>query len=123
MIDVSYQKIIDIIVPTIPENWEKVVCRIMYFGDSCEIKYYVKDNSGYRDSFALNLDNQVIIDTILMVEKEVRKVRENLSGDELWSLATIVFRSDGYFWADFNYEVDILENTDAMRAWKMKYLT
>lgn len=120
MIDVSYENLFQIIQPSLPEDWEKLIVRAFFVEVSCHIKYYIKQNNGQVcDCFSLNYSQRQILQIIANIHQEVASVRARLTGKNRWNALTVMISRDGSFHADFDYS-ETTWNTD--KEWLERYL-
>ena len=118
-----YQKILDLTIGYVPEDFEKIVFYIAYTDGGYEIKYYVKDNKQYIDCYNIeSVNDDELVDLFDDIDKVISKERKKLDKDNVWSIMTLVISADGKFNAYFSYD-DIVDNeVENFKKWKSKYL-
>ena len=123
MIDISYQNIFDIVRPSLPENWTRIVFFFAFMLDTCEIMYFVQLNSmEYVDCFHLNQDREELVSKLSRLYKEVQYGMKEITAEKIYSVITVVIDADGNMHADFDY-TDITENFDSYyNSWMNQYI-
>ncbi len=123
MIDISYQNIFDIVRPSLPENWTRIVFFFAFMPDTCEIMYFVQLNSmEYVDCFHLDQDREELVSKLSRLYKEVQYGMKEITAEKIYSVITVVIDADGNMHADFDY-TDITENFDSYyKSWMNQYI-
>ena len=119
-----FQNIFDIIQPTLPNSWKKMVLFVGYTAGSYTMKYYTADEKGeYRDCFSQKEINKVqLIKLFMRIDRVVGPERKKLDEQNKWSVLTMTVTNDGNMKTEFDY-ADISENVIAYeRNWKEKYI-
>lgn len=119
-----FQNIFDIIQPTLPNSWKKMVLFVGYTAGSYTMKYYTADEKGeYTDCFSQKEINKVqLIKLFMRIDRVVGPERKKLDEQNKWSVLTMTVTNDGNMKTEFDY-ADISENVIAYeRSWKEKYI-
>ena len=119
-----FQNIFDIIQPTLPNSWKKMVLFVGYTAGSYNMKYYTADEKGeYTDCFSQKEINKVqLIKLFMRIDRVVGPERKKLDEQNKWSVLTMTVTNDGNMKTEFDY-ADISENVIAYeRSWKEKYI-
>lgn len=119
-----FQNIFDIIQPTLPNSWKKMVLFVGYTAGSYTMKYYTADEKGeYIDCFSQKEINKVqLIKLFMRIDRVVGPERKKLDEQNKWSVLTMTVTNDGNMKTEFDY-ADISENVIAYeRNWKEKYI-
>lgn len=125
MTESIFQIIYNIIEPTLPNNWERVVLFSAFTPGSSETKYFVKkyNEEGYLDCFALMEDGQDIFPVLFEIYTAISKEREtNINDNQKWTVMIITIEADGNFESVFDYSDDYKNNEAYKDQWAKKYL-
>ena len=123
MVDVDFSKIIVLLMPFVPNNWEKIIFMVYYFDGGYEMKFYVKNSNGvYSDYHDLIKSKATLFQLFQEINKIIRKTRNELSNNHLWHTMTIVYQSNNQFCADFDYQDAGDDLVSYIGRWKEKYL-
>ena len=119
MIDISYQNLFDIVRPSLPEYWDKVVLYFALMPDTYETMYFVRlNNMEYLDCFHLEQDREELLLRLSALYKEVKDIN-----NKECSVITVVIYADGEVHADFDY-TRITDNYDSyFESWMKKYIS
>lgn len=117
-----YQKIYELIEPTLPEGWNRVLLYMEYSDDSFMMKYFVNFlDKGFVDCYDLpDVADDQLTDLFMEIDDILSPARDELK--EKWTIATLDISSEGHFNCDFEYidhEFDVIEN---FNKWKEKNL-
>lgn len=119
-----YQEIFDLVLPFLPESWQKVVLYAEYGEDSRCIEFYVEDT---REHFTKCFDlpgatGNELLDTFDEIDEVFNAQRQELPADDVWTSATLTVTSTGRLDVDFDY-ADLSESSlDHKKEWKAEYL-
>lgn len=118
-----FQTILDSMLSLNIPAWNKLVFYAQYDKDSYEMKFYIEHGGGFKDCFSLGIPTNVIIDTFIMLDKEVCKARDQFlkENHELWNVMTIIFDSNMRFRTEFDYS-EVEDSISYKSEWKKKYL-
>lgn len=123
MADVPYQRMFDIIAPSLPLEWAKVVLYAAFQEDVCEVKYYVQDDRGqYSDCFQLHHDQDEILLILVQLTRMISEARAQLEVDDRWTTMTFCVESDGGFRADYEHSGPSDDRSAVHADWKRRYL-
>lgn len=119
-----FQKIFDILIDFLPENWSKLVYMAEYYEGSFSMKYYVKtSNSDYISCYDMeNFDNNNFIITSIELNKIISVNRLQLSEDKRWSAIAMTVESNGKMYTDFDYTNIIEDQIEYVENWEKKHL-
>ncbi len=124
MIDVSYENLFQIIQPSLPDGWVKLIVRVFFVEESCQVKYYIKQKNGKTcDCFNLDYSQHQVLQIIANVHQEISSVRDQLTGKNRWNALTVIIDNKGSFHADFDYSEIVWKTENATEQWKKKYLS
>ena len=120
--ELPFQKIYELLEPTLPENWQKIVMYMEYDDDSYTMKYFVKYAAGnIVDCYDLkNTSLEQLRDVFSAIDDLVYEKREELK--EKWQVATIIINSTGKFRCDFTYLDEDQNIEEYYQTWKKQYL-
>ena len=122
MPDVSYQNVLNIILPSLPENWIKIVMFVSFTEDVCDLKYYLRDNRNqYADCFQFCTDQDNLLNILAQLHREITGIRDQLSANDRWTSMTLCIEADGSFNADYDYSEASVEAA-YYDEWKRRYL-
>lgn len=122
MPDVSYQNVLNIILPSLPEKWTRLVLNASFEDDVCDLKYYVKDSRNqYADCFQIISDQDYLLNILAQLHQEISGVRDQLSETDRWTSMTLCVEADGSFNADYDYSEASVEAV-CNDEWKRRYL-
>jgi len=124
MTDSFFQKVYDIIQPTLPEEWEKIVLYAAFMQESCEIKYFVKEfaKTKFRDCFEI-VDNHIFLFGILSdLQNIISAERSTIEKEDQWKFATITIDSEGNFETFYDYSENFWTDLNYGNIWSRKYL-
>ena len=123
MPEVSYQKILNYVLPTLPDNWTKLRVYAAFMEDTCDLKYFVRNNTNqYFDCFQFVSDYDKLLSILASIYKETAIIRDQLSEEERWSIMTLCVNADGSFQANYDYS-DNSESSEAQfDKWKKRHL-
>lgn len=123
MIKIDYEKLFGELMNVVPAEWDRIVLYVEYTAASYSFKYFVKVGNKYIDCFDLKgVSEELLIEKFMKFDEIIRPSRAELSGENKWSVMTIIFQNDGNFNAEFDY-TDISENSvEYFQKWKAKYL-
>lgn len=119
-----FQKIIDKLIPLLPNEWEKLILFVGYTSGSYTMKYYTSDGKGiYTDCFSQSGVNRMqLIKAFMSIDEILQAERSKLDDKNKWTVLTMMVGSDGSMKTEVDY-VDISENAIAYeQSWKRKYI-
>jgi hypothetical protein len=119
-----FQKIIDKLIPLLPNEWEKLIFFVGYTSGSYTMKYYTSDGKGiYTDCFSQSGVNRMqLIKAFMSIDEILQAERSKLDDKNKWTVLTMMVGSDGSMKTEVDY-VDISENAIAYeQSWKRKYI-
>lgn len=117
-----FQQIFDLILPTLPDGWKKMILYVGYTSGSYTMKFYTRDVNGvYTDCFSQKDSNKVrLIKLFMSIDNIIGKERNNEK--DRWSVMTMIVDNGGNMKTEFDY-ADISENSiQYERKWKEKYI-
>lgn len=126
MSELPFQKIYELLEPTLPENWQKIVMYMEYDDDSYTMKYFVKYTAGnIVDCYDLkNTTLEQLRNVFSAIDDLVSEKREELK--EKWQIATIIINNTinntGKFRCDFTYLDEDQNIEEYYQKWKKQYL-
>lgn len=128
--EISFQKIYEIISPSLPKNWERIVLFVAIIHGRWELNYFVKVNEKrlllnrriYKDCSSLGLNYSSLRDISFELQKEIVKNYDFLEEKKKWSGLTIEINSNGDFNSTFEYSRENVEKEDYFDSWKNQYL-
>ncbi len=107
------QRIAEIIIDIIPDNWSKIALYCVYYDGRIEINFYIKNGNDFFNAFDL-VNAEELIPTILELKDIIVASREK----QEWKIQTITIDEDGNFKVDFDYDSSSFD----IFKWKEKYL-
>ena len=119
-----YQEIFDLVLPFLPESWQKVVLYAEYGEDSRCIEFYVKDAEGhYTKCFdILDAADDELLDAFDEMDEVFEAQRQELPDGSVWTSSTLTVTSAGRLDADFDYS-DLSESSfEHKKEWRARYL-
>ena len=119
-----YQEIFDLVLPFLPESWQKVVLYAEFSEDSRCIEFYVKNADGtFTKCFnLLGVDDNELLDAFDEMGEVFEAQRQELPTGSVWTNATLTVTSTGRLAADFDY-TDLSESSfEHKKEWKAEYL-
>ena len=125
MNDILFENIFEKLKDFLPENWQKVIFRVCYFGESYNMKFYVDlGDKKYRDCFdTLIFGNVPLIGLFMDVNEIIAPIRNGLQDTEKWTVMTMSMDLHGNKKMEFEC-ADIKEDfTSYEEKWKKRYLT
>lgn len=119
-----FQKIFDILIDFLPENWSKLAYMVEYFGGSFSMKYYVKtQNSDYISCYDMeNFDNNKFIIKCIELNKIISENRMQLDDSNRWCAMAMVVDTNGKMITDFDYPNTIDDQIEYQNDWEKKHL-
>ena len=115
----KYQKIFDIIQPTLPADWERVVFYAEYEEFSYMMKFFVRsENEKYRDCYNIGLS---IAETDEIFEKIDELLKPEWEKGN-WTSMTMIVDRNGDFKVDYGHENFSEGYAGYMDDWFAKYL-
>lgn len=123
MPDVSYQKLIDFVLPSLPDNWTKLIVYVSFMQETCDLKYYVRDKSNrYLDCIQLSTDYSVLLNILSKIHHEIAEMRNQLPENDRWDFMTLCVEDNGSFQTYYDY-LDDSESIDMYNdKWRKRYL-
>ena len=120
----SFQNIYDIIEPSLPESWEKIVLFSAFKEQVCEIIYYVNKQQSYdyQDCFSLGLSKEEIFSIVDLLNKEIATARDRNVEGEKWNTIIMSIKRDGTFIVNYDYDELSIENGLISNTTLRKYL-
>ena len=120
--ELPFQKIYELLEPTLPENWQKIVMYMEYDDDSYTMKYFVKYKAGnIVDCYDLkNTSLEQLREVFDAIDDLVYDKREELK--ERWQIATITILNTGKLHCDFTYLDEGQDIEEYYQKWKKQYL-
>ena len=123
MKDLSYERLFQIIYPSLPAEWRKLVVRASFQGKASVIKYYVRTGNGkYIDCFNLGCNPNLLFSIIKDIHDEVASVRDKLEDHSRWNAVAVVIDAEGSFKADFDYSETAWTDKMSEETWSEKFL-
>lgn len=121
-----FQKIFDILIDFLPENWSKLAYMAEFYEGSYSMKFYVKtQNTDYISCLDMeNFDNNKFIIKTIELNKIISENRLQLNEDKRWNAMAMIVDSNGKMTTDFDYananEID--DMIDYQINWEKKHL-
>lgn len=117
-----YQAIFDVIVPFLPESWDKLVVYLEYGEDSYSFLFFYSNGKKYIKCFDIpDVSEEALFASFKKIDQVVTPERNKIKGDP-WSNMTMIIDSNGNMHTDFDY-TDLSAGTyQYKKAWKKKYL-
>lgn len=123
MPDVSYQKLIDYVLPSLPDSWTRLIVYVSFMEETCDLKYFVRDNSNrYIDCFQLNTEYSALLNILAKIHDESAGIRNQLPEKERWDTMTLCVEDDGSFQTYYDYFDDSESIDTYYDKWKRRYL-
>lgn len=117
MTDTLYSKITEMLVPVLPNNWEKVHLYSHITEDVYEFFFYVLVNDKYIQCF--DLENE---DDILNVFDELNDLMLPDWKEKKWSTCTFSLDNNGHVNVDYDYSELPEDIISYKENWEKKYL-
>ena len=123
----SFQKIADLLVPHLPEDWHCLVIGQFYASESTlpSQVFFLKSADDYFDmlKYAWETKKTGLEDAILDTADVLQEIHEQCTAQkDDWSEMTLVLMSDGPFHAYFEYDEIPEFSGDFLLEWKSRYL-
>ncbi|MBR1555163.1 MAG: DUF600 family protein [Oscillospiraceae bacterium] len=123
----SFQKIADLLVPCLPEDWRSLVIGHFYTSRNplSNQVFFLKADEDYFDllKYAWDTENTELEDAILDATDVLNEIHEHCAGQkDDWTEMTIVLMSDGPFHSHFEYDEIPEFSGDFLLEWKSRYL-
>lgn len=113
----------DIIYPTLPKEWDKLVVYAVFLNETYEIKYYVRENTRtFIDCFELDIDGQVLLNIIGSIYCLLSDIRRKNDEQEKWYGITVVINSTGDFTVNYEYSEKNTNSDEYYEKWRNIYL-
>ena len=103
MAEISYQKIFNVIKPSLPNPWDSIVIYAGFSQNVCDIKYLVWKGNLFTECYDLNIDGNILLRILFEVQNEIVKVRNSLDDSDRWNSVKITITSQGTFESEFGY--------------------
>ena len=121
MNEISYQNILNTVFQSLPEEWERMVLRVSFEEDVCEIIYYVRDKSGaFKDCYELGTLSQDLLNQFAVIHYECEKGRNSIPERKRWNEMILTIQCDGQFETEFVYEKIMTQEKED--NWRRTYL-
>ncbi len=119
-----FQKIFDILNPTLPTKWKKMIFYVAYYKGSYSMKYYTSDKEGlFIDCFSQKGANKaMLIKIFININKMLMEERNALADKDKWSVMTMIVDSNGSIKAEFDYTDISEEPIEYEKKWKETYI-
>lgn len=119
-----FQKIFDILNPTLPTKWKKMIFYVAYYKGSYSMKYYTSDKEGlFADCFSQKGANKaMLIKIFININKMLMEERNALADKDKWSVMTMIVDSNGSIKAEFDYTDISEEPIEYEKKWKETYI-
>lgn len=101
-----YQDIVDILIPHLTKNWEKIALIDGEFENFYSVKFYLDNGRGYKDCFDLYDKTFLLDDLFIKIHNTIRKVRNCLPSKHKWNYFKMFINNKGKFEVDYEYNVD-----------------
>lgn len=117
MTNEMYQKIADVVVPLLPDGWDKVSLYAQLAEGTYEFMFYVAQNGKFTYCFDLGRDEEILdafdslYNTILPDWQEKK-----------WSVCTILIERNGKCSIDYDYSIFPEDGLVYKQKWEEKYL-
>ena len=113
-----YQSIFEMIEPSLPTGWKKVIVFVWVSAGCREIKFYVKCSDGkYIDCFQLDMNKKDVVMLLLNLQNCIFE-----SENAKWNIMTIAFDENEMCKVDYDYEKTDLNHAVIIEHWKKQYL-
>lgn len=121
--DTSYQKIFNLMVDHLPENWEKFSMYFATVDNMMDFKYYIDVGNGYIDCFNQeNYNKKDFIKLTFSIDEILSAEKNALPKKKRWTVFTMHVSSTGKFKVDYFYD-DISKNFIEYREkWEKDYI-
>lgn len=117
------QDLYDIIYPTLPKEWDKLVVYAVFLNETYGIKYYVRENTKtFIDCFELDIDGQVLLNIIGSIYYLLSDIRRKNYEHKKWYGITAVINSTGDFTVDYEYFEKNINSDEYYEKWRNIYL-
>ncbi len=119
-----FQKIFDILNPTLPTKWKKMIFYVAYYKGSYSMKYYTSDKEVlFTDCFSQKGANKaMLIKIFININKMLMEERNALADKDKWSVMTMIVDSNGSIKAEFDYTDISEEPIEYEKKWKETYI-
>lgn len=119
-----FQKIFDILIDFLPENWSKLAYMAEFYEGSYSMKFYVKtQNTDYISCLDMeNFDNNKFIIKTIELNKIISENRMQLDESKRWNAMAMIVDSNGKMTTDFDYTNQINDPIEYQNNWEEKHL-
>ena len=121
--DELFQNLYDIISPTLPDSWEKLVIHAFFDEEACDTKYYIRQKGkDFQDCFTLELNRDQLLSTLHSLYEEISAERNSSPEEDRWNGITVMIDAEGTFNAEYDYEYAPISDENSQKSWADKYL-
>lgn len=119
-----FQKLFDILIDFLPENWSKLAYMAEFYEGSYSMKFYVKtQNTDYISCLDMeNFDNNKFIIKTIELNKIISENRMQLDESKRWNAMAMIVDSNGKMTTDFDYTNQINDPIEYQNNWEEKHL-